>query len=66
MPWYDLGMAIVFLLGAVFQYRNYRRTSLRWSLLAACCFLLGVVIFCGQSYWRRPDHLRRMRLEWMS
>ena len=45
MPWYDLGMAIVFLLGAVFQYRNYRRTSLRWSLLAACCFLLGVVIF---------------------
>jgi len=45
MPWYDLGMAIVFLLGAVFQYRNYRRTSLRWSLLAACCFLLMVVIF---------------------
>jgi hypothetical protein len=40
-----LGGAIVFLLSAVFQYRNYRRTSLRWSLLAACCFLLGVVIF---------------------
>ncbi len=45
MPWYDLGIAIVFLLSAVFQYRNYRRTSLRWSLLAACCFLLMVVIF---------------------